>query len=322
MAANADAFKLLVESYSKTKSISPKWRLRKPEKADFNLENKNVNEVCNKKRQFENQKQKRLREISASMPSTKVSVPLGWEGYTMLIIMCFTLGHYFFSETPNELLIYILAGLTLLVAGFYMRRKIKVKRARIEIKEKLEAERAELYASYFDDEGIYDSILAYAEAVFDHEAWQQRRKPSYWKEASPRDAGDALNSIYAMLGYYTDESEEENIAFTMTDPDDDYVAISVAGSKHVTAKHIENLLDDMNFSGIEYAILYAFGSVDAQAEKKCERFGIEIKNIDDVLELVAETEKLPEDQVLQFEEIDDQNEDIKKTIADAKKLSV
>lgn len=291
--ASSDPLKALIERQPKSKPLSPRWRTKKPERSDFGLEDCSITDLVRRRNQFENDKQRRIRELASTAPAEKTSVPFGWEGISLIVISVISLIYFFAFGAPYPQVTWGLFALTILIFLCYIirnaQRKNNIKKRRAEIAD----EKMRISREPFPEEDTYDKVFAYAEALSDYETWQERRKTSFWKTCSARDAADHICSIYTMLGFLLDDSYSDCYSFVLSGetPAQDR-ALAAVGGKRLTVQFVDAMAEDMEFNELSRGMIYAFSTVDNQAARKCENAGIEICGIDDILALVAETEKL------------------------------
>lgn len=299
MATKKDLLSELIAANSKTKVLDRKWRSRKPEKADFDLEGVDIQAFCVGRKKFYAEKEKEAENIKQNIPDekAKVSLDFGWEGWTMLALCVVLFGYIKFFGMPGRMGQIIISALCILVVGMYVMRAGHVKHMRkLEIEE-MKAEVSELRKAKFKEEETYEVIEAYAAALFDYEEWQLRRKPAYWKEISDSDARETIFSLYDMLGMEPDGTYDEYLDFTI-ETGEGLSGVMCPGSKKLTQKMAEGFAADLADAGIPEGIIYATGQVEQGAKDVCEGKGgptgdlkIEIRGLDDIMKLVGETDK-------------------------------
>ncbi len=294
MAGKKDVLREIMAEQSKTKVLDRKWRTRQPVKADFDLEGTDIPTFCAKRQHFYNDKEKQADEISRNIPDPKAKVMMdfGWEGWSMLALCVVLFGYIKFFGMPGRIGQIVISALCILIVGMYVVRAGHTKHMRrVEIDE-MKEEAARLRRERFSDEDTYEAIEAYAEALFDYEEWQARRKPAYWKDISDSDARETVYSLYDMLGYEPDGTYDEYLDFT-AELEEGTVGVMCPGSKKLTLKMAEGFAVDLMNSGLKKGIIYCTGQVDSSAREFCaggssimNNLIIELCELSDVTKLV------------------------------------
>lgn len=289
MASNKDIQKELGLKLSKSRELSYEWRTRKPEKRDFGIEHCNITEIHKRKCAFENERDRRVRKM-VPPPSKPGSIPFGWEGFSMIALMIIMIVYYVISGQPNTTVLFCMAGVSIFIIAMYIKRKMKTEREYAQRKKEFEEEKLKLSRKPFPDEETYDAIVEYARALADYEAWEERRKESFWKDAPQIEVRDSLYSIYSMLGAEPDDSYDTYVDF-IADEEDGRKAIGCVGGKKLNLQFLESFIYEMDDSNLKKGVLYAFSSIDNQAKKKLETRDIEVRGIDYVMDLVRELDR-------------------------------
>ncbi len=271
MAGKKDVLREIMAEQSKTKILDRKWRNRQPVKADFELDGTDIPTFYAKRQRFYAENEKKAETISKNIPDPKAKIMLnfGWEGWSMLALCIVLFGYIKFFGMPGRIGQIIISALCILIVGMYIVRAGHTKHMRrVEIEE-MKAEVASLRRERFSDEDTYERIEAYAEALFDYEEWQVRRKTSYWKEISDSDARETIYSLYDMLGYEPDGTYDEYLDFTAQLPEGS-ISVMCPGCKKLTAKMVEGFARDLASSELRRGIIYSTGQVEPGARELCE----------------------------------------------------
>ena len=287
MSNTSDAIRNIIAEISKSDPLDPKWRGKQPTIQDFDLEEVNIATVCQMRLHHMVSREHRAEDIAREIPDEKqkISMEFGWEGWVM-VALCVFIAIYYFTIGPTTPIVNQAISIicVVVVASYFIRAIAKKKKRKIEI-QNMKDLRDRVRWEPFEQEELYQRIAAYAHAIYDHDQWQERLKPSHWKDIHQSDAREEIFSFYDMAGLEPDGTYDEYIDFTCIENGEE-IAIGCPASRKLTYQMSESFKEEMGDHKITRGIIYAFGPVDNGADRFCQENGIEIRNINNFLEFV------------------------------------
>lgn len=288
-ASNKDALRELMENQERATALDKKWRSRKPEKPDFDLEGVDLSELISRKKAHEINREKRADEIKRSIPPEKAwsSISFGWEGWTMLVLCIIIFIYYKMVGTPTRAASIVVSILSVGIVAIYFVRALKAKSKRKKEIADLTAYRAQVLREPFADEDKYERALDFAKALSDYQIWQDIKKPAHWKELSASDTRREISMLYETCGKEVHGTYDEYIDF-LAESGNDTLAVGCPGIKKVTAKFANGFIAEMEDENASCGVVYAFGNIENAAKDAFEKAGVRLLGLEDILKLTEE----------------------------------
>lgn len=278
-----DIWRTLIKQQPAERSISKKWFNRKPKLKEFGLEEYNLNTLYKSKKKFEEDREERSRKIRKDLPRHDRRESISIEGYICLLFILALIVYQFTGRTPSFMIVGFLGlGAIVFFAVYY----IKLRRKQIETKrmvEEINKKQKKIDAEEFEYEEAYDNLVEYSKAVFDYEAWERRKKASSWKKCSGRSFQSELISMFKTYGYDADFADRKNISVIYEDTECVRTAVYCKTYGYVKEEEVKLFLKAMERNGISEGMIISAEGYDTAAETICKKAGIEIWNVNDIL---------------------------------------
>ncbi|NLD19927.1 MAG: hypothetical protein GX663_06730 [Clostridiales bacterium] len=290
MANNKEGWRKLVNQIPKTKSLSHKWLNNQPTIEGFHLEDYNLNSLYKSKMRFEDDKEFRSEELRKNLPAKNPRASFSWEGYIAILFMMGMVAYQVFSNNPTYVVFGFLAiGSMVFFFLYYYRLRKKQINLKKQL-EKISERQRRIDREEYEYEEAYSSLVRYARAIYDYEAWERRRNPSSWKKFSDKMFQSELISMFKTFGYDSDFAEKRDMSMVYEGYDDERCAVLCVTGKEAEAEEVIRLVKAMERNRIKEGMVVALKGYTKEAAATCQDKDIEMWSLDDVIKFEKEIE--------------------------------
>lgn len=278
-----EGWKKIIDQFPKIRILSYEWLRHKPSPEDFNLEEYNINNLYKSKKKFEEEKKEKIRMLRKEIPKSTTRGTFSWEGYVAIIFMMGMVAYQFFSKNPTFLMFGFLAIGSLFFFFLYYYR---LRKKQIALKKKLadiNARQRKIETERFRYEDAYESLLDYAKALSDYNAWERRGNPAEWKKMDVHSMQDEIISMLRTYGYDAYTAERRDISIIYEKTPDEKKAIYCCTGKEMTDEDAQAFIRALKRNDLEGAFAISLYGFSKEAVLTLKGNEIKLKDIKDLI---------------------------------------
>ncbi len=289
MAKSKESWKTLMNQLSRTRTLNPEWILKEPDVAAFGLEEFDLGALYRNYKRFVEKKNEAVKAIEKERPKP-VRGTFSWEGYVAILFMLGMVTYQGIAKNPTYLIFGFLAiGSLFWFFLYYFRRKKKMSEFK-RLNAELDQKQRLIDGKEFEYEKEYDDLVKYARATYDHEAWDRRKKASFWKEQNSENFSNELISMFKTYGMDAYAEFRRCLSIVYEDGGE-YHSLYVTLKERVNRREIEEFVKAAERNSVKPGIVVATRGFEPDALKACEEADIEAWRIEDVIDFEKEIEK-------------------------------